>query len=96
MVAVGWAGAKSGLLSPEFGLSRMAYEWAPHVALGSVAAGVFGVIVAMLAGFQRFWLRALLVLTITTMTLLAYVWDRQAPASAAPAPTVPAMDSKAP
>lgn len=78
MVAVGWTGAKFGLLSAEFGLGVMAYQWAPHVASASVAAGIFGVIVALMAGFSRFWVRALLVIVITTLTLLAYVWERQA------------------
>ena len=84
MVAIGWTGARLGLLSTEFGLGVMAHQWAPHVASGSVAAGIFGVIVAFMAGFSRFWLRAVLVLVITTVTLFAYVWERQAP-SAAPA-----------
>ena len=78
MVAVGWTGARSGLLSVEFGLGVMAYQWAPHVASASVAAGIFGVMVALMAGFSRFWVRALLVIVITTLTLFAYVWERQA------------------
>lgn len=84
MVAVGWSGARLGLLSPEFGLGVLAYQWAPHVASGSVAAGIFGVVVALMAGFSRFWVRVLLVLVITTVTLLGYVWVREAePAAAA-------------
>jgi fatty-acyl-CoA synthase len=71
-----------GLLAPRLGLGRpgleaLAFTWAPHIALASVAAGVFGVLVALLAGSSRFWLRALLALVITTATLFGYVWDRQ-------------------
>lgn len=83
MVAVGWGGTRLGLLSAEFGLGVLAYQWAPHVASGSVAAGIFGAIVALMAGFSRFWVRALLVLIITTVTLLAYVWVREAQPSVA-------------
>jgi fatty-acyl-CoA synthase len=35
------------------------------------------VLVALIAGFSRFWLRALLALVITTATLFAYVWERE-------------------
>ena len=86
MVAVGWTGVRLGLLSAEFGLGVMAYQWAPHVASASVAAGIFGVIVALMAGFSRFWVRALLVIVITTLTLLAYVWERQAQPSMSASP----------
>lgn len=86
MVAVGWTGARLGLLSTEFGLGVMAYQWAPHVASASVAAGIFGVIVALMAGFSHFWARAMLVIVITTLTLLAYVWERQAQPSMSDSP----------
>lgn len=77
LVVVGLVGPRLGLMSEGVGVGLLAMQWAPHVALASVAAGVFGVIVAVLAGFSRFWLRALLVLAITTATLFAYVWDRE-------------------
>ena len=77
LVAVGVIAPKLGLMSEGVGVGLVAMEWVPHVALASVAAGFFGVLVAMLAGFSKFWLRALLVLAITTATLFAYVWDRE-------------------
>lgn len=76
LVAVGVIAPKLGLMSEGVGVGMLAMEWAPHLALASVAAGIFGVLVALLAGFSKFWLRALLVLAITTVTLFAYVWDR--------------------
>lgn len=76
LVAVGVIAPKLGLMSEGVGVGMLAMEWAPHLALASVAAGIFGVLVALLAGFSKFWLRALLVLAITTATLFAYVWDR--------------------
>ena len=77
LVAVGMIAPKLGLMSEGVGVGLVAMEWAPHVALANVAGGFFGALVAMLAGFSRFWLRALLVLAITTATLFAYVWDRE-------------------
>ncbi|KQW72941.1 hypothetical protein ASE17_08235 [Phenylobacterium sp. Root77] len=77
LVAVGVIAPKLGLMSEGVGVGLIAMEWAPHFALGSVAAGFFGVLVAVLAGFSKFWLRALLVLAITTATLFAYVYDRE-------------------
>lgn len=85
LIAVGVIAPKLGLMSEGVGVGLVAMQLAPHVALASVAAGFFGVLVAVLAGFSQFWLRALLVMAITTVTLFAYVWDRQAPAPA-PAP----------
>ena len=86
MVGVGLLAPRLGLGGPAF--ETLAFSWAPHIALASVAAGVFGVLVALLAGFSRFWLRALLALVITTATLFGYVWDRQAQHGGAPAPLV--------
>jgi fatty-acyl-CoA synthase len=77
LVAVGVIAPRLGVMSEGVGVGMLAMEWAPHLALASVAAGIFGVLVALLAGFSAFWLRALLVLAITTVTLFAYVWDRQ-------------------
>lgn len=97
MVAAGWGGTRLGLFSAEFGLGVLAHQWAPHVASGSVAAGIFGIIVALMAGFSKFWGRALLVLVITTVTLFAYVWVREAePAAVAAAAVQPASRSAAP
>ncbi|MBA4014079.1 MAG: hypothetical protein C0481_19630 [Phenylobacterium sp.] len=77
LVAVGVVAPRLGLMSEGVGIGLLAMQWAPHIALASVAAGAFGVLVALLAGFSRFWLRALLVLAITTTTLFAYVWERE-------------------
>jgi hypothetical protein len=48
------------------------------------------VVVALFAGFRRFWLRVLLVLAISAATLLAYVWQRQVEIGAQPAPAAAA------
>lgn len=87
MVCVGLIGARLGLLDVRAG-DMLAFEWAPRIALTSVAAGLFGVVVALFAGFSQFWLRAMLAVAITSATLFAYVWDRDVrqPAAAVSAP----------
>ena len=77
LVIVGLSAPRLGLMSERFGVEVLAFEWAPRIALSSVAAGIFGVIVALVSGFSHLWLRALLALAITTATLFAYVWDRE-------------------
>lgn len=89
MVAIGLAGARSGLLSHQVGVDLMALEWAPRIALTSVVAGLFGVAVALLSGFRRFWLRALVAVAITTATLFGYVWDRDVRRPAADPAAIP-------
>ena len=80
-------------------LQSQLLDLAPQIALASVAAGLFGVAAALAAGFSRLWLRALIVLAITTATLFAYVWHREAgsgmrwpAAPAAEGPIVPPSD----
>jgi fatty-acyl-CoA synthase len=88
MFATGVIGSQLGLAQD--GLHVLAFEWAPRIALTSVAAGLLGVVVALFAGFRRFWLRVLLVLAISAATLLAYVWQRQVEIGAQPAPAAAA------
>ncbi|WP_332767167.1 long-chain-fatty-acid--CoA ligase [Phenylobacterium sp.] len=85
MVGVAFLGVQLNLLDrPAF--VRLALDLAPQVALISVATGIAGLAVALVAGFNRFWLRGLLVLAISAATLGAYVVARstgaQAPAAA--------------
>jgi hypothetical protein len=77
LVAVGMIAPRLGLMTEQFGMEVLAFQWAPRIALSSVAAGLFGVIVVLVSGFSHLWLRALLALAITTATLFAYVWDRE-------------------
>lgn len=88
MVCVGLGGAQLGLVDLGVG-DMVAFEWAPRIALTSVAAGLCGVLVALLSGFSRFWLRALLAVAITTVTLFGYVWDREVRQPAAVETPVP-------
>lgn len=84
LVIVGLSAPRLGLMTEEFGMEVLAFQWAPRIALSSVAAGIFGVIVALVSGFSHLWLRALLALAITTATLFAYVWDRETRRGEAP------------
>ena len=77
LVAVGLVAPRLGLMSETFGVKVLAFDWAPRIALSTVAAGLFGVLIAYLACFSRFWFRAVLALAITTLTLYGYVWERQ-------------------
>ena len=78
MVAVGTLAPRLGLGRDPYALQGVLFDLAPQIALASVVAGVFGVVAALAAGFPRFWMRALVVLVITTATLFAYVWERSA------------------
>ncbi|WP_312161524.1 hypothetical protein [Phenylobacterium sp.] len=86
LVAVGVIAPRLGLMSEGVGIGVLAMAWAPQLALAGVAAGILGVAAAVWAGLARYWLRALLVLAITTATLCAYVWDRQSGAAQAAPP----------
>jgi len=90
MVGVAFLGVQLNLMGrPDF--VRLALDLAPQVALISVATGVAGLAVALLAGFNRFWLRGLIVLTISAATLGAYVVARHAGAQAPAVSAVPAV-----
>ena len=71
LVAVGALGVKFGLLDLPLGYSLMAQDWAPKVALLSVATGVLGLIIALMVGFGKLWKRVLLILLITGATIAA-------------------------
>lgn len=77
MVGAGMLGTRYGLMDWKTGLGVIAQEWAPKVALIAVAAGLLGVIIALFAGFGRFWARALMVLILCGATFGAYIWARQ-------------------
>jgi len=84
MVGVAFLGVQLNMLDrPAF--VRLALDLAPQVALISVATGIAGLAVALMAGFNRFWLRGLLVLAISAATLGAYAVARNAGAQAPPA-----------
>jgi fatty-acyl-CoA synthase len=62
---------KFGLLDLSHGYNLMAQDWAPKVALLSVATGVLGLIIALMVGFGKLWKRVLLILLITAATIAA-------------------------
>ena len=69
LVAAGALGVKFGLIPTPLGYGAMTQDWAPKAAFLSVASGVLGLIVALIAGFSKLWKRALLALMITVGTI---------------------------
>ena len=77
MVGVAMIGVHAGLIDWRTGMASVATEWAPKVALLSVATGLVGVIIALLTDFRRYWMKAALVLALSMATMGAYTWLRQ-------------------
>ncbi|WP_421738937.1 long-chain-fatty-acid--CoA ligase [Caulobacter sp.] len=69
LVAAGAVGVKYGLIDLSLGYGLMAQQWAPKVALLSVATSVLGLIIGLIAGFGGLWKRVLLTLLITIATI---------------------------
>ncbi|MDZ4053537.1 MAG: DUF1499 domain-containing protein, partial [Phenylobacterium sp.] len=78
MVGAGMLGTRYGLMDWKTGLGVIALEWAPKVTMIAVAAGLLGIIIALFAGFGRYWARALMVLILCGATFGGYLWARQA------------------
>ncbi len=78
MVAAAMICTRLGLMDWKTGLGVLTLEWAPKVALLSVATGLIGVILALFAGFARHGLKAFVVLLISLGMLGGYLWMRQA------------------
>ena len=78
MVAAGMAGTRLGLIDWKTGLGLMTLEWAPKVALLSLATALLGVVLALFGGLRRHGLKALVALALSLATLGAYVWAGQA------------------
>lgn len=81
LLAVGATAAQAGLSDWRAGLGLFILDWAPRLALIGVATGALALVTALLAGFRRYWRRALLALAITAITLSAYVWNARSPSA---------------
>jgi len=64
----GALGVKLGLIPLPLGYTSMTLDWAPRLAFISVATGLLGLVVALVAGFKRLGRSALLALAITVGT----------------------------
>lgn len=90
LLAVGRLAVEAGLADWRGGLGLFALDWAPRLALAGVVSGGVALVVALLAGFRRYWRRALVILAITAATLGGYLWISARPDSAGPsAPAAP-------
>lgn len=83
LLAVGYLAVETGQSDWRGGLGLFVLDWAPRLALAGVAGGAVALVVALLAGFRRYWRRALVILAITAITLGGYLWVSAREASAA-------------
>jgi hypothetical protein len=74
LLGLGWGAEQTGLSDWRGGFGLLILEWAPRLALASVASGAHALVLALQAGFRRYWRPALLILAITTATLAGYLW----------------------
>uniref|UniRef100_UPI0025F8769F DUF1499 domain-containing protein n=1 Tax=uncultured Caulobacter sp. TaxID=158749 RepID=UPI0025F8769F len=64
----GALGVKLGMIPLPLGYTAMTLDWAPRLAFVSVATGLLGLVIALMAGFKRLGRAALLALAITAAT----------------------------
>ena len=80
LMAVAALGVVWGVMDWREGFAAFAAWASPRLALATIATGVLALIAALLADFDRMWLRALLALSLSAATLAGYVWSRASPA----------------
>ncbi|WP_454761163.1 long-chain-fatty-acid--CoA ligase [Caulobacter segnis] len=64
----GALGVKLGMIPLPLGYTAMTLDWAPRLAFVSVATGLLGLVIALVAGFKRLGRAAILALLITAIT----------------------------
>jgi fatty-acyl-CoA synthase len=64
----GALGVKLGMIPLPLGYTAMTLDWAPRLAFVSVATGLLGLVIALMAGFKRLGRAAILALVITAVT----------------------------
>ncbi len=64
----GALGVKLGMIPLPLGYLSMTLDWAPKLAFASIATGLLGLVVALIAGFGRLGRMALLALAVTAAT----------------------------
>ena len=77
MVGAGMLATRFGLMDWKTGLGLLALTYAPKVAVAAAAAAALGLILALLTGFKRHGLRAILVIVLVAGTFAAYLYARQ-------------------
>lgn len=87
LMLVAGLGVSGGLMTWDRGFAYAAAVVAPAIALCSIGTGIVGLVLAVALGLGRFWLRALLALSISAATLAGYIashGDPLAPDAAGP------------
>ena len=68
-IVVGAVATKTGLLDWKLGFGLLTFKGPPMIALLSVATGVIGLVVALMAGIKDLWLRAAAPLVVTLVVM---------------------------
>lgn len=68
-IVVGAVATKTGLLNWKLGFGLLTFKGPPMIALLSVATGVIGLVVALMAGIKDLWLRAAAPLVVTLVVM---------------------------
>lgn len=68
-IVVGAVATKTGLLNWKLGFGLMTFMGPPMIAMLSVATGVIGLVVALVAGIKDLWLRAAAPLVVTLVVM---------------------------
>jgi len=73
LMLVAGAGVGAGLMRWDAGFGYAAARLAPMVAFASIGVGLAALVVAIVLGLGRFWLRALFALAVSAATMAGYV-----------------------
>ncbi|MCX8499800.1 MAG: fatty-acyl-CoA synthase, partial [Caulobacteraceae bacterium] len=68
-IVVGAVGTKTGLLNWKLGFGLLTFMGPPMIAMLSVATGVIGLVLALMAGIKDLWLRAAAPLVVTLVIM---------------------------
>jgi hypothetical protein len=81
LMTAAFAGVQSGAADWRGWPGRAAMDWAPPLIYAAVLVGIGGLVLALLAGFRRYWKPALAVLALTAAALAFHIALIQAPAA---------------
>jgi fatty-acyl-CoA synthase len=83
-IIVGAVATKTGLLDWKLGFGLLTFRGPPMIAMLSVATGVIGLVVALLAGIKELWLRAAAPLVVTLAVMGGFMGLKSAVTSVPP------------
>jgi len=83
-IVVGAVATKTGLLDWKLGFGLLTFRGPPMIAMLSVATGVIGLVVALMAGIKDLWLRAAAPLVVTLVVMGGFMGLRSVATSVPP------------